>query len=126
MLSTNFCLIGQKPNSKETDKPPAGSALSNGREPRSCLGRVFNFKLDRFASLHNKCMAHIQPLLKLKTWPRFVLLKFVHASGIQANIRLGLKSFKWKRPYAFVQNDIDISLEWLLTQARRIIAFPQM
>ncbi len=23
----------------------AGSAISNGREPRSCLGRVFKFKL---------------------------------------------------------------------------------
>ncbi len=27
----------------------AGSAISNGREPKSCLGRVFNFKLGRFA-----------------------------------------------------------------------------
>ncbi len=27
----------------------AGSEISNGREPRSCLGRVFNFKLGRGA-----------------------------------------------------------------------------
>jgi hypothetical protein len=26
----------------------AGCAIPNGREPRSCLGRVFNFKLDSF------------------------------------------------------------------------------
>jgi len=25
-----------------------GSAISNGREPKSCLGRVFNFKLGCF------------------------------------------------------------------------------
>jgi hypothetical protein len=28
-----------------------GSPKANGREPKSCLGRVFNFKLDSFASL---------------------------------------------------------------------------
>ena len=26
----------------------AGSAKANGREPKSCLGRVFNFKLGHF------------------------------------------------------------------------------
>ncbi len=29
----------------------AGSAISNGREPRSCLGRVFNIKLGSFVSI---------------------------------------------------------------------------
>jgi hypothetical protein len=46
------------------------SAISNGREPRSCLGRIFNFKLGCTALLHN-FMARIQPLLELKTRPRF-------------------------------------------------------
>jgi hypothetical protein len=27
-----------------------GRAKANGREPKSCLGQVFNFKLGRFAS----------------------------------------------------------------------------
>jgi hypothetical protein len=31
---------------------PTGSAITNGREPRSCLGRVFNSKLGRIASSH--------------------------------------------------------------------------
>ncbi len=44
----------------------AGSARTNGREPRSCLGRVFNSKLGHIATLGSKCM---QPLLKLKTQP---------------------------------------------------------
>ena len=26
----------------------AGSAITNGKEPKSCLGRVFNFKLGSF------------------------------------------------------------------------------
>ncbi len=35
-----------------------GSAISNGREPKSCLGRVFNFKLRLFDLLQNKCTTH--------------------------------------------------------------------
>jgi hypothetical protein len=47
------------------------SILVKGREPRSCFGWVFNFKLGHIALLHHKCTAHIQPLLELKTRPRF-------------------------------------------------------
>jgi hypothetical protein len=32
-----------------------GSAITNGREPRSCLGRVFNSKLGCFATPGRKC-----------------------------------------------------------------------
>ncbi len=48
------------------------SAITNGRYPESCLGRVFNswccrFPGCRIAILHSKCMAIIVwPLLKLK------------------------------------------------------------
>ena len=45
----------------------SGSAITNGREPRSCLGRVFNSKLGHSATLGSKCMVGMQPLLKLKT-----------------------------------------------------------
>jgi hypothetical protein len=31
-----------------------GSTISNGREPKSCLGRVFNFKLGCFAQQKHK------------------------------------------------------------------------
>jgi hypothetical protein len=44
-------------------------AIINGREPRSCLGRVFNSKLGCIATLGSKCMVCMQPLLQLKTWP---------------------------------------------------------
>ncbi len=37
------------------------------------LGRVFNFKLGRFASMQDKCIARTRPLLELKTRPCFVL-----------------------------------------------------
>ncbi len=43
----------------------AGSAISNRREPKSCLGRVFNSKLGRIATLLCKCMARIQTFLEL-------------------------------------------------------------
>jgi hypothetical protein len=41
---TCFGLFKQKP----------GSAITNGREPRSCLGQVFNSKLGCFATLGRK------------------------------------------------------------------------
>ncbi len=48
-----------------------GSTITNGREPRSCLGRVFNSKFGCFATLGSKCMmVCMQPLLKLKTQPK--------------------------------------------------------
>ncbi len=40
------------------DHEHAGRVISNGREPRSCLGRVFNIKLDSFASKQHNCMVH--------------------------------------------------------------------
>ncbi len=51
-------------------KLPSGSVITNGREPRSCLGRVFNSKLGPIAILGSKCMVCMQPLLKLKTQPK--------------------------------------------------------
>jgi hypothetical protein len=47
-----------------------GRAITNGRELRSCLGVVFNSKLGHIANLCSKCRVCMQPLLKLKTWPR--------------------------------------------------------
>ncbi len=48
-----------------------GIAISNGREPSRCLGQVFNFKFGSFVSKQCYCMACTQPLLDLKTRPRF-------------------------------------------------------
>jgi hypothetical protein len=48
-----------------------GSPKANGRKPKVLLGRVFNFKIGHFASKQHKCIAHMQPLLELKTQPRF-------------------------------------------------------
>ncbi len=48
-----------------------GSAITNEREPRSCLGQVFNSKLGCFATPGRKCIVWcMQPLLKLKTRPK--------------------------------------------------------
>ncbi len=52
----------------------AGSDITNRREPRSCLGRVFNFKLGSFVSKKYHCMACTQSLLKLKFGPGLVLI----------------------------------------------------
>ncbi len=48
-----------------------GSAKANGREPKSCLGRVFNFKLGCFVMCVIAWPTQAQLSLELKTWPRF-------------------------------------------------------
>jgi hypothetical protein len=53
-------------NQKQSEK-------GNGREPKNSLGRVFNSKLDSFVQLHSKRVGRLQPLLELKTLPRFCL-----------------------------------------------------
>jgi hypothetical protein len=45
LMTTNSLRV-----SKRLYKLKPGSTISNGREPKTNLGRVFNFKLDRFAS----------------------------------------------------------------------------
>jgi hypothetical protein len=47
------------------------SLISNGREPSSCLGRIFNSKLGSFVSKQRNCTARTQLLLELKIRPRF-------------------------------------------------------
>jgi thioredoxin reductase len=49
----------------------SGSAITNGRDPRSCLGQVFNCKLGSFIDNTKNVATCNWPLLKLKTWPRF-------------------------------------------------------
>ncbi len=46
----------------------AGSAIPNGRVPKSSLGPVFNSKLGRIGMLH---VTLTKSPLKLKSWPRF-------------------------------------------------------
>jgi hypothetical protein len=46
-----------------------GSAISNWRVTKSCLGQVFNYKLGHFATLLSNCIASMQPLIELKTRP---------------------------------------------------------
>ncbi len=46
-----------------------GGAISHGRETKRCV--VYSFKLDSFAYCQHISIAFMQPLLELKTWPRF-------------------------------------------------------
>ncbi len=65
-------MVCMQPLLKLKTRPKAhpGSAKTNGREPRCCLGRVFNSKLGCIAAPGSKCMVCMQPLLKLKTQPK--------------------------------------------------------
>ncbi len=70
---TNFANVNDQLNAPYESSQKidiAGSAITNGREPRSCLGRVFNSKLGHSATLGSKCMLGMQHLLKLKTRPK--------------------------------------------------------
>ncbi len=82
-LSILVQCLRTRPGEKRRVEPR--SAITNGREPRSCLGRVFNSKLGCIATLGSKCMVCMQqPLLKLKTWPKArPELKFVHGRAPQ-------------------------------------------
>ncbi len=57
-----------------------GSTISNRREPKSCLDRVFNSKLGRIAILRNKCMAWHAATSKVENSDQGLScqLKFVH------------------------------------------------
>jgi len=44
-------------------KPNAGSAKANGREPKTCLGRVFNHKLGCFNDVHVFVYVDTRPYL---------------------------------------------------------------
>ncbi len=46
-------------------------AKSNRREPKSCLGRVFNFKIGCFGDVNVLSCVEACRHLELKTWPRF-------------------------------------------------------
>jgi hypothetical protein len=63
-LNANFILLYRKDT-------VAASAKANGREPKRCLGQVFNFKLCCFVMC--AIAQHIQARLslELKTRPRF-------------------------------------------------------
>ncbi len=47
------------------DRDNAGSVKAYGREPKTGLGRVFNYKLGCIATPGRKCMVCMQLLLKL-------------------------------------------------------------
>jgi hypothetical protein len=48
-----------------------GSEKAYWSWPKSCLGQVFNFKLDSFADMNELYGANAKPYLKLKLGPRF-------------------------------------------------------
>ncbi len=72
-----------------------GSAITNEREPGSCLSLVFNSKLGGIATLGSKCMVCMQALLKLKTQHRAhpVSLRCVYTSEFRARFRIKLARF---------------------------------
>ncbi len=54
-------------------KPPQelGCSKANRREPRTCLCRVFNYKLGRFGDVRGLIYVVARPHLQLKIRPRF-------------------------------------------------------
>jgi hypothetical protein len=70
--------------SKAEDKNGlCGSTNANGNDPKSCLGRVFHFKIGRFVVQKDVHSANARPYLKLKTRPRFFLHSFSLSMSIE-------------------------------------------
>ncbi len=63
--------IPGKPGRPNKTLAQSGSTITNGREPRSCVGRVFNRKLGSFTDNTKNVAACKRPFLKSKTRPRF-------------------------------------------------------
>jgi hypothetical protein len=59
MLGVSFSLFSESDTTdvslKQFKRAFAGSAVADGREPKSCLFRVFNSKLGRIAAVLIKC-----------------------------------------------------------------------
>ncbi len=64
------------------------STKDNGREPKSCFGRVFNFKLGCFVMCTIVWPVQAQTILELKTRPRFCPVSLslpCYANGVWAH-----------------------------------------
>jgi hypothetical protein len=74
----------------------SGRAKANGREPKSCLGRVFNFKLGCFDMWSIAWYRQGRPDLELKTWLRCCPVNLTGQIGSSSN-RFGamLSQFYW-------------------------------
>jgi len=75
---------------KEPRQVHAGSTKANGREPKTGLGQVLNFKLGCFDDVPVLIYVDIRPHLQLKTRPRFssvsLSLSMVHPIDIYATV----------------------------------------
>ncbi len=61
----------------------AGSAKANGREPKTCLGQVFHYKLGRFENVYETQVCRCTPTSVVVNLAQVLScqLKFVHAWG---------------------------------------------
>ncbi len=64
-----FHVLAPKPKLYTINYPL--SVKGNGREPKTCLGRVFNYKLGCFNNVLVFIHVDVRPRLLLKTLPRF-------------------------------------------------------
>jgi hypothetical protein len=62
-----------------------GSTKANGREPKSCLGRVFNFKLGCFVMCTIAWPIQARLSLELKTRPRFHPVSLILSMGAMSD-----------------------------------------
>jgi hypothetical protein len=66
-IVNKLAINGNSPSTNTT----AGSMKANGREPKSCLGQVFNLKLGCFVMCTIAWSIQVQPSLQWKTRHRF-------------------------------------------------------
>ncbi len=86
---------------------PAGSARANGREPKTFLGRVFNYKLSCFEDVHETHVCGCTPTSIVENSAQVLScqLKFVHGSRlIHKYFTVLKKTCKGKNTFATLQH----------------------
>ncbi len=58
-----------------------GRAITNGREPRSCLGQVFNFKSGSFTD-NSKILQPANATSKVENWTQVLSCKLKFVCGV--------------------------------------------
>jgi hypothetical protein len=76
------------------------------------MGRVFNSRLGCLAVPRGECLAYIEPLLELKTWPRF--------SPSNLSLSMVILSYKGRyshnKLHSYIQNNLAYRAHSLVTK----------
>ncbi len=98
----------------------SGSAKANGREPETCLGRVFNYKLGCFNDVHVLIYVYACPYLQLKTRPRLSPVSYSLSMRQIQNIGVHLRPFFVSQTILEIQKILHSLIKWTSFQKESV------